>query len=52
MGHPITYKKRKKKRFLRHKREMDRYHEYLYSEKFEEDFRKSIKEFNNINQNG
>lgn len=45
MSCPFVYKKRKKKRHLRHKREADRYSAYMKSEKFEEDFHKGIKDF-------
>ena len=37
MSHPVTNKKRKKLRILRNKRKMDKYTEYLNSDKFKND---------------
>ena len=47
MNNPATIKRRKKLRIARHKREAIRHHNYVHSEKYEEDFIRAIKEFVN-----
>jgi len=45
MGSGLTYRKRKKKRGVRHKREADKYNLYVNSEQSRIDLKNAIKEF-------
>jgi hypothetical protein len=45
MGGQLTYRKRKKKRIIRHKREMDKYNLYVNSEQAKINLKNAIREF-------
>lgn len=47
MGNQFVYKRRKKLRHLKHKRESDRFAQYIISDEYKDLFRKRIKEFLN-----
>lgn len=50
MNNPATIKRRKKLRHARNKRKAMRYHNYLHSPQWEEDFKNAVKEFNKHNR--
>jgi hypothetical protein len=45
MGNQFIYKKRKKRRHFKHKRESDRFAQYIISDKYKSLFRSNIKKF-------